>query len=78
MDYKKEGLRLREIEEAFWANNQHLLSKENYPSHLIDGDGRPITPVQARIPIGEGNTLVSYQWPYWGETAPSHPPGLPL
>jgi hypothetical protein len=58
---------LEEIEETFWASNQHLLSKENYPSHFIDGDGRPITPVQARIPIGEGNTLISYQWPYWDD-----------
>lgn len=67
MNHEKENL--QEIEQAFWENNQHLLSRENYPSHLIGDDGTPISPLSAEIPLSRGRKLISFQWPYWEETA---------
>ena len=54
-----------DIKEEWWADNAHLLLKENYPVELIDSEGLPLAPVEGRIPLDSGATLVDFRFPDW-------------
>jgi hypothetical protein len=53
------------VQDKFWEENSHLLTRENYPDHWVDSEGLPLFPVEARIPLEDGQHLIDYQWPCW-------------